>query len=319
MTSWERDCHQGPRKALEIGESVIWAGSEHEVWRKRDWDLVISLCRGFSDRADVLVTNKLGDDLLPECLKKIPEVPRLTVDWSDREAGPVTKRFWDDLVMFLKSKPLKVGLHCQGGHGRTGTALAILAAKGTKLSKKKDPLAYIRDRYCDKAGETNSQLDYIEEMTGYKVRVGPSDKLGNLGVGAAHGAGSHYPSAGTGMLPLGVHVTKGDTKADAANAVAASLKDPYFQGASDKLTTALNKIKDEKTAAEVEQGWIDEGLGGTVQQVTVSDASMELAAKLLDKAQEEVWSIDDLRELDGMSDQEIADFYGISVQGVLED
>ncbi len=309
MSSWDRDCHQGPRKVLEIGKTVIWAGSETKVWRRRDWDLVISLCRGAVDKSDVLTTNKLGDELLPMRLKKIPEVPRLIMDWSDRDAGPVTKRFWDDLVVFLKSKPLKVGLHCQGGHGRTGTALAILAAKGTGLTKKKDPVAYIRDRYCDKAAETNTQLDYIEEMTGYKVKVGPSDKLGPLG--AAHGAESHYPSAGAGMLPLESIHNATDTANPLAAAqgagmlpaaVGASLKDTYFQGASDKLTKALSKAE----AAE-------EAVGNVI-----SDASMELAAKLLDKAQEEVWSVDDLRELDGMTDQDIADFYGISVQGLLE-
>ncbi len=291
MSTWDRHCHDGPLEVFKIGGSTIWAGSEVEIGSKRDWGLVISLCKSFTAKGPILSTNKLADKILPANLRKLPDCPHLTVDWTDRAAGPVPGTFWDDLVVFLKTSKLnlKVGLHCQGGHGRTGTALAILAAKAGKLSKKKDPLAYIRERYCIKAGESDTQLDYIEAMTGFKVRVGISESS-SLG-------GSVFPPSSPALSAIAARVSSGTGH------------DPYFQNVgpvgtpSAALTEALSVGEDKEAIAE------------GVFWPAASTKGTTLAKALLTKAQEEEWSLDELRALDGMDDEEIASFYGLDFEG----
>lgn len=58
----------------------------------------------------------------------------------------------------------KVHCGCIGGHGRTGTFLAALAA----LSGEKDAIEYVRAHYCDKAVETPEQVDFLVKTYGIK-------------------------------------------------------------------------------------------------------------------------------------------------------
>jgi len=56
----------------------------------------------------------------------------------------------------------RVLVHCMGGHGRTGTALAILL--GLSGAMKKDPVAWLRKHYCEEAVETKKQIEYIQSL-----------------------------------------------------------------------------------------------------------------------------------------------------------
>lgn len=59
---------------------------------------------------------------------------------------------------------------CIGGHGRTGLYLCALVIEQDPTIK--DPIQWVRDRYCTKAVETNSQVDFLVEHYGAK-KVAP--------------------------------------------------------------------------------------------------------------------------------------------------
>lgn len=54
-----------------------------------------------------------------------------------------------------------VEIGCLGGHGRTGTALALLAVLAGHPSD--DAVAWVRTHYCPKAVETREQSAYITQ------------------------------------------------------------------------------------------------------------------------------------------------------------
>lgn len=103
--------------------------------------------------------------------------PAMVLDWPDYGNPPVVPAFWLSLHNILAAraakskKPLNVVLFCQGGHGRTGTALAsIMVACGTEA---RTALKFIWDVYCREAVETQGQEDYVykldEILNGRKV------------------------------------------------------------------------------------------------------------------------------------------------------
>lgn len=73
----------------------------------------------------------------------------------------------DDLDNFIKlvewtadalREGKKVHAGCIGGHGRTGLFFAALVAH---MGVDDDPIAYVRDNYCDKAVESKTQTDFL--------------------------------------------------------------------------------------------------------------------------------------------------------------
>lgn len=92
----------------------------------------------------------------------------------------VSKEFWTTLWKDLKGEAVKRGgklsvlVTCFGGHGRTGTVLAALALAANAVPKKTDPIAWLRDSYCDNAIETAAQLSYILSLFGITTEEIPS-------------------------------------------------------------------------------------------------------------------------------------------------
>ena len=65
----------------------------------------------------------------------------------------------DDILNCLKQGK-KVGIFCIGGHGRTGYITACVLGKlGIQ-----DPIKYLRENYCEKAIESNSQVKQIAQF-----------------------------------------------------------------------------------------------------------------------------------------------------------
>lgn len=73
----------------------------------------------------------------------------------------------DDIMKSLAAKIIerlrqnkKVGIFCLGGHGRTGyVASIVLGMLGAK-----DPIAYLRQHYCNCAVESNAQIEHIAKI-----------------------------------------------------------------------------------------------------------------------------------------------------------
>lgn len=63
----------------------------------------------------------------------------------------------------------KIHIGCIGGHGRTGTVLAAVVAKGLGIA---DAITWVRERYCVKAVESKAQVDFLAQHYGVKPVAG---------------------------------------------------------------------------------------------------------------------------------------------------
>lgn len=96
----------------------------------------------------------------------------LSLNWADGKAFPATFEWWKRLLEIVEAEDYdEVVVCCVGGHGRTGTSLAILLMLTHELEGKGGPSIvaeeWIKANYCKKAIETADQqyyLDYIAAM-----------------------------------------------------------------------------------------------------------------------------------------------------------
>lgn len=123
-----------------------------------------------TDEIDVFIDCGAG---IPHDIKRSSGLSRhdyiIRINWLDGEAPDMTGKEWLTLLKKLEKIRLHLGkdilnilVCCMGGHGRTGTALAILAALTGVQTE--NPVIFIRKTYCRKAVETKSQCSYIKEI-----------------------------------------------------------------------------------------------------------------------------------------------------------
>jgi len=109
-----------------------------------------------------------GFNLSPSLQKLLDKSQVLTINWPDMGIPAIGEEMWRNLASTLIAEKgietIYVG--CQGGVGRTGTALAILAHFMGILRDTEDPVSFVRKFYFDDAIETDDQFSYIERMTG---------------------------------------------------------------------------------------------------------------------------------------------------------
>lgn len=109
-----------------------------------------------------------GDPGWARALQKYCNIPRnyLSIDWPDQSAPPVGHGFFKALYdQAVKKKIRNVLFFCEGGHGRTGTALAATYIELCGVSAK-DAIKYVRKVYCKKAVESEEQEDYLKQIAG---------------------------------------------------------------------------------------------------------------------------------------------------------
>lgn len=98
--------------------------------------------------------------------KETSSVKILKIRWIDRGAPPVYPSFWPALLEELyklqekKGSPLNVLTICQGGHGRSGSALVALMMCMTDYTPL-DALTHIRALHCARAIESKEQHLYL--------------------------------------------------------------------------------------------------------------------------------------------------------------
>jgi hypothetical protein len=97
------------------------------------------------------------------------------------------KKLIDWLAVQLAAQK-KIHLGCIGGHGRTGTALAALVAQ---VTGNKDAIQYVRENYCEKAVESQAQIDFLAKHYGCSIVAPRSYKISSQ----VHKFQSKYPKA----------------------------------------------------------------------------------------------------------------------------
>lgn len=80
-------------------------------------------------------------------------------------------------VQIVSGKKVHIG--CIGGHGRTGTVLAALVKE---ITGEKDAITYVRKNYCEKAVESEDQINFLHEHYGItKVKSNKKHSFGGTG------------------------------------------------------------------------------------------------------------------------------------------
>lgn len=220
-SSNQRLCHLGPklvfeREGLEVyGASLIEASTYY-----KGFDLVISLGEDVEMEGAKNLTHSILKSInLIRLLKEYcPE--NLYLTWQDFGTPTYGLAFWKNLVEILRKKgrdrkrrgkAYKVMVHCMGGHGRTGTALAILGGLGSRWVEEDgevDLVEKVRGVYCHHAVETYRQVKYVEEITGR----GSKAEVVARGVNTSKIYPTEYPSTSFDVFIKSFESTSGGNK-----------------------------------------------------------------------------------------------------------
>lgn len=168
--------HTEITKVLTLGECDLHAGSEMQIRNQgHKFDLVISLT-GHSVRKPVNFRMSIGSLRTFAALNSYAKRKKHTIviDWPDMSAPDLDAEFWQALHADLVNFSGRAVIHCLGGHGRTGTALAILAYLDGLTIGQADPVTWVREKYCQAAVETTSQIEYLRNEIGLVTTAAPS-------------------------------------------------------------------------------------------------------------------------------------------------
>jgi len=140
------DCRQHRGEPVNIGRFTVYAGGIHlSKQRLAETDVLVTLC----DRPPL----NLGSEKLRHLRFPMPDFGGIPLFLGT---------FLKIHVLPALADGLRVTFHCEGGFGRTGSALAALVA--LLETEVEDPTAAIRKRYCPGAVETPAQEAGIIEL-----------------------------------------------------------------------------------------------------------------------------------------------------------
>lgn len=166
-------CVHPDRPVMKLGKCLIWAGPANEMDHQPGWALRIRLTDSLFmyPPSSAVKSNEAAIALLSQDVTKYQIPPTIDVLWDDFGTPDVRGDWWRFLVKDLKKINGDVAIYCTGGHGRTGTALSIIA--GLTFVSKGDPVAWVRKRYCDHCVESFAQINYIQEVLGRSIKSEP--------------------------------------------------------------------------------------------------------------------------------------------------
>jgi len=184
----QKPCHEGTIEVFQVNSVHVYGGGTTNGLEIYPDSVVINL----TGRESSVPITAYGRAF--KKLERYSYHDGLVIDWPDFEAPSFPRKFWTDLIEVLNDlpKPADVIFHCTGGHGRTGTALSIMAGLYGVVPEGTCPIKFVRDHYCEKAVESIEQKIYIQRITGLICTTPVYDKFG-LGYGASYGSGYATP------------------------------------------------------------------------------------------------------------------------------
>ena len=160
---------------FESGNLRVFAGGSTRKGGPRPGMLCLDLA-GMAHQTAIKINGPL---VLPRT-QTYAQCTIVRLDWPDMGTPAVGLHFWEGFLKDIldiaesRTEPLDLLVMCMGGHGRTGTAVAIIASMLGVVPEGADPVEWVRAKYCDEAVETDEQLDYVELITGRQVLVAAS-------------------------------------------------------------------------------------------------------------------------------------------------
>lgn len=143
------------------------------IFEKDETNYFASDIRGVGCFDGDLVLNLTGISSLPS---NVPDIlleefdigfEEITIPWPDFGTPRVKHSFWEVLHNYTMLENYKnVCIHCEGGHGRTGTALSSLLIALEQYTAK-DAVQFVREVYCHKAVEVPNQCRYLQNIDLY--------------------------------------------------------------------------------------------------------------------------------------------------------
>lgn len=199
-------CSHNPTHIINGGEEGwnVFAGNRWGCSDKLgDYDLVLNLT---GDPVRRSVGHVIPIAELKKWQGKSPSSPKYTevvLDWPDMGVVNLGKDFWAAFTDYVRKEKKKVVVFCVGGHGRTGTALAVLLHNFLGWSAE-ESIKWVRKNYCNKTIETVSQMEYVYEMTGEEVPANLKARKGQ-GFGGKKAAITTVGGNDDGLPPVGEH------------------------------------------------------------------------------------------------------------------
>jgi hypothetical protein len=158
---WKKvDCHKGAVVVDKIGSVTVFAGGWSRDLVIPPHTLVIDLTgreapAAFSSVKDVSVSGWADYDIISLPVKDFG-TPHVDAGWWSNFASQV--------IQHCLTAGQNVLVCCDGGHGRTGTILAILLWHW-KGQPDIDMVSWVRRNYCEFAVETPAQEKYVAACT----------------------------------------------------------------------------------------------------------------------------------------------------------
>jgi protein-tyrosine phosphatase len=178
----------GTKKVFYWGKLNFFGSSKANV-KAADpkWSLIIDLTgggwkAGYTEKkvttisvgeyglgADSTLAQKLQEFLTETTETVYPEPqPHLKIAWPDYGIIPGNTDFWEFLMNSLPDEG-NILVNCQGGKGRTGTALAAMFMAANALGKKhvgaNEAIGLVRKQLHSGAVESKSQEQYLEFLS----------------------------------------------------------------------------------------------------------------------------------------------------------
>lgn len=209
-------CHEGMHQLGWIDKAELMIGREAAA---KSWNqatdgkigLIIGLLGDAFPQGNVVNMNDQAKVLGSDSLSVLtPIIPNIWIRWPDYGVVPFDRIWWEHLLSIISKVDGAVLLYCMGGHGRSGTAAAILCSLAGLIPEDQDPVHWVRERYCKKVVESDVQVQYIEQITGRKVHCMAAKEVGYANW---TGGNTHFVSkkkSGGGNASGVKHKTKSD-------------------------------------------------------------------------------------------------------------
>lgn len=151
---------------------------------KSEFDLIIDCGKVFTpyDATPYTTSSLSGDSDLVKALEhhsiwESNPLRTLKINWNDREAPELLPAFWGDLAGRLEGN---IMIDCQGGHGRSGTALTCLMMALNPEYGTKDAIIHLRAMHCPRAIESSEQHKYIDTVAVALGRTANGSEIGKV-------------------------------------------------------------------------------------------------------------------------------------------
>lgn len=164
----QQPCHDSSQPILTLGKATVYAGGSRDLDICDDWSLVVNFS-GYSDNSPFAhawgQAGKLCKGFMKAMDLQYQYLPELEIYWGDGKAPELTLDEWKALITDISKVKGKVFLHCVGGHGRTGTALAVIAhLTNMNYGDHEGIVQFLRASYCEKIVETTKQTEYLKSI-----------------------------------------------------------------------------------------------------------------------------------------------------------